>query len=341
MESEYFFCEQFSSGDDSTYNHFIALRPADCGEVLEEIGCPRQAGVRFESPENRVFGFGNVVLKFYRPGRWDLAALQDEWQFLEDLREARVPFVRPIGQIGTWRNMHYLAFERVPEPFRVDPETLTQPEVEALVWTIARIHDVGALRGADARPSFNVRAICEGCFETIRHHGYLTRDLVTRYRKAINAVAAIADDFGPIPMQRVHGDSYSGNALWRPDGPVLMDLDDFQIGPTAMDIPLMSFPWRLNNLPESMNRKDRRKFQHRLVLELYRQHRSFPEEWEALIPLTRACRNITFDAWMSARWNEPGFNETYEDDDLNDPNWWERSIESIEKAPIEYKIGWP
>lgn len=340
MEKKHFVNDQSRPVDDATYNRFIALRPADCGEVLEELGAPRQMGVRFESPENRVFGFGDLVLKFYRPGRWDLAALNDELRFLKDLREAEVPFARSVGEIGLWRGMYYLAFERVAEPFRTDPDVLTSSEVEALVQTVARIHDVGEVRSADARPKFNARAICEDSYETILQYGYLPPDLVTQYRRAIDAVIEMAEDFGPIPIQRVHGDSYSGNALWRPDGPVMIDLDDFQMGPTAMDIPLLSFPWRLDRLPQNMDRKERRKVQHKLVLELYRQCRPFPEEWEALIPIARACRNVTFDAWMSARWNEPGFNESYEDDDLYDHKWWQDSIKSIEKAPSEYQEGW-
>ena len=55
-----------------------------------------------------------------------------------------VPFVRPIGDIGTWRGIHYLAYEAIQEPFDLDPETLDEDSVRKMVHLVASIHDVGA-----------------------------------------------------------------------------------------------------------------------------------------------------------------------------------------------------
>ncbi|MDJ0626703.1 MAG: phosphotransferase [Rhodobacter sp.] len=341
METPSFWIDHFTPGDEEIYNRFIALRPADCFEALEEIGAPRIKGVRFESPENRVFGFGDLVLKFFRPDRWSLDALKDELQFLEDLRDAEVPFVRPVGKIGTWRGIHYLAFHTIPKPYETDPKVLKEPDVRKMVHIVAKIHEVGALRDAHARPRFDLRAMCDGSFEIILRNDFLPKTLRKQYKDAIDRLADLAEAFGTIPLQRIHGDSFSGNALWRPDGPVFMDLDDFQMGPTAMDIPLLSFPWRLDTLSDSMDRKERRVIQHRLVLDMYRQVRPFEEAWEPLIPLTRGCRNVLFDAWLSARWNEPGFNEIYEDDDLMDEQWWSGAVKGLERAAEDHLKGWP
>ncbi|WP_372367676.1 phosphotransferase [Candidatus Uabimicrobium sp. HlEnr_7] len=314
-------------------NTFLSLTPADCSEILDNVaGSSLNEGVQFESPENRVFGFGDVVVKFYRPGRWSIHALRDELQFLEDLRDANVPFVRPIGDIGTWRDIHYLVFEAVPKPYNVDPEILDEDAVRTMVHLVAQIHDVGAKRPAMARPQFEAYNMCYGCFEVICRAGFIPKSLHKRYTHAIEQIVSQIENFGHIPIQRIHGDSYSGNALWRADGPIFLDLDDFQMGPVAMDIPLLSFPWRLNSLPKSMDRRERRNIQHQLVLDLYREVRPFPKKFEALIPLIRGCRNIVFDAWFSTRWNEPGFRKHYEDDNITNPDWWQDSIEELERA---------
>lgn len=331
--------DQFTPTDEEIYCRFIAMRPDDCMDVLEELGAPRVRGMRLESPENRVFRYGGVVVKFYRPGRWSLDALQDELVFLEDLRAADIPFVRPIGGVGTWRGIHYLPFQAVPPPFETDPKVLSLPDVRKLVRTVARLHEVGAWREAPARPRFDARAMLEGSFEVIRRNSFLPQHLRARYWSAIHRLIAQVEAFGDIPVQRIHGDSYSGNALWGPQGPILMDLDDFQMGPVAMDIPLLSFPWRLDTLSEDMDRKERRAVQHRLVLDEYRAVRPFDATWEPLMPLTRGCRNVTFDAWLSARWNEPGFNEIYDDDDLLSDDWWTGSIEALERAAEAHEKG--
>ncbi|HHX8313416.1 TPA: phosphotransferase [Vibrio diabolicus] len=341
MKNSNFWVEHYKYTDQELYNRFIALRPSDCSELLEELRLPVCRGIKYESVENRVFGFADVVLKFYRPERWDLVALQNELDFLEDIKAADIPFVRPIGEIGCWRGIYYLAFENIVGPYETNPKILNEDKVRQMVHRVARIHEVGAQREAKGRPVFNVREMCEGCFEVIVEQGYLPSNLRSRYERAVVKLGQLGDDFGTFPCQRIHGDSYSGNALWRADGPVLMDLDDFQMGPISVDLPLLSFPWRLESLPESMDRKERRKIQHQLVLTMYREIRPFDQYLETLIPLARGCRNVTFDAWMSARWNEPGFNEEYDGDDLTSEGWWLDTIEQLEKAANDYLQGWP
>jgi Ser/Thr protein kinase RdoA (MazF antagonist) len=334
MDTRRFWNRHFSAPDVDldVLAAFVALTPLECADVLEIIGAPRAEGIAYESAENRVFGFGGVVLKFYRPGRWSLAALQDEVQFLDDLRDAGIPFVRPIGGVGTWRGIHYVAYEAIEQPFEMDPETLSEDAVRAMVRLVARIHDVGAERDAPNRPRFDAAAMCAGCFDVMCSAGFLPESLQRRYADAIDRLVGKVAALGEIPVQRIHGDCSSGNALWRADGPVFMDLDDFQVGPIAIDIPLLSFPWRLDTLPAEMDRRERRALQHQLVLDTYREVRPFDPKWEALVPLVRGCRDVTFDAWFSARWNEPGFAEIYDDDDITDPEWWRDSIEGLERA---------
>lgn len=334
MNNKKFWIDHFSPAAPEIQRRFLALTVNDCWEILKDLGIPRSEGIAFESAENRVFGFGDVVLKFYRPGRWTLGALQDEVQFLEDLREARVAFVRPIGSVRIWQGIYYIVFETISKSYEVAPEVLSEDSVRRLVQQVARIHDVGAKRIATFRPPFDPEATCTGCFEVIKRSGFIPKDLHSSYEEVIEGLVAKLATIKDIPIQRVHGDTYSGNTMWDSNGPIFMDLDDFQMGPVALDLRLLSSGWRLNTLPESMSRVECRDIQQEIILNYYREVRSFPKSWEALFPLLSAYRDIKFDAWFSARWLEPGFAEKYPNEDITDLSYWKNSIEGLQASLI-------
>lgn len=332
MNNKKFWIDHFSSAEPEIHKKFLTLTPNDCREILKDLGMPPSEGITFESAENRVFGFGDVVLKFYRPGRWSLEALQDEVQFLEDLREAKVPFVRSIGGVRNWHGIYYIAFEAVSKSYALGPEVLDEESVRKLVQVVARIHDVGSKRVATSRPLFDPEAMCTGCFEVITNSGFLPKELQRPYEEVIGDIVTKFATIKDVPIQRVHGDTYSGNTLWSANGPMFMDLDDFQMGPIALDLRLLSSGWRLNSLPESMSRIQCRDIQQELVLTFYREIRSFPKSWEALFPLLSACRDIQFDAWFSARWMEPGFAKNYPSEDITSLAWWKNSLEGLQAS---------
>jgi len=166
----------------------------------------------------------------------------------------------------------------------------------------------------------------------INRAGYLPRDLRRRYERTLEELIRKIDSIGEIPVQRIHGDTYGGNVAWTSEGPVFMDLDDFQMGPVALDVKLLSFPWKLDSLPDSLGRRERREIQHQMVLDIYRKHRPFQKKWERLFPLLSAYRDVQFDAWFSARWSDTGFSEYYSDQNIVDPRWWIDSIEGLEES---------
>lgn len=332
MNNCQFWIDHFRNSDTDLKKLFLSLTPDSCGEVLKDLNVSNANGIRHQSAENQVFEFKDVVVKFYRPGRWSFEALQDELQFLEDLCEANVPFVRPIGGVRVWNGLYYIVFESVSKPYEVDREVLDEKSVKQMVQLVAQIHKVGAKRSAPNRAQFDPVSMCAGCFEVIEKSGYIPNSLKRNYRNAMDELIKKFERIGNIPVQRIHGDTYSGNVIWTSTGPVFMDLDDFQVGPTAMDIKLLSFPWRLDTLPEEMDRRERRKIQHQLVLDCYRETQEFPKQLEAIFPLLTVYRDIQFDAWFSSRWKDPGFARNYADDDICDPAWWKDSIDGLEES---------
>ena len=87
--------------DDSTLA-FTALQPDDILDTLDELGF--ECNGRFlalNSYENRVYKIGvadndNVVVKFYRPGRWSDDAILEEHAFAMELVQQEIPVVPPL-----------------------------------------------------------------------------------------------------------------------------------------------------------------------------------------------------------------------------------------------------
>lgn len=327
-----FWMDHFCRADPVVLPRFLSLSPTDCGPLLESLGMPRAPGVTHESAENRVFGFGAVTIKFFRPGRWSLAALCDEADFLEELIAADLDVVKPIGRPETWRGIHYQRYETVAPPFDCDPTVLTPAQLRAHVHLVAALHRVGAQRDAPHRPRLRPRETSQELLAVVRHRGYLPADLDARYADTIGHLGEwLAEEMDGVPVQRVHDDPGSWNVLWRPQGPLLMDLDDFSVGPVAVDLAIMDIPYRLSTLPEGTPRAERRPLQRARVLEFYREVADFPEEWERLFAPLRGMRGLVFDAWFSARWQDPGFAACYPDDTFDDPAWWQENLDRLDR----------
>src|SRR5437868_13350026 len=85
---------------------FFALTPDRVLDAVEAGGL-RSTGrcLPLRAFENRVYEVEldderRVVVKFYRPGRWSRATIEDEHRFLADLAAAEVPAAAPMA-LGT------------------------------------------------------------------------------------------------------------------------------------------------------------------------------------------------------------------------------------------------
>ncbi|MCP4810738.1 MAG: phosphotransferase, partial [Proteobacteria bacterium] len=151
MTDRYDWTTHFSQVPKATQDAFVFMDADGCAQVLEQRGLPRGPVTSLDSAENRVFIAGDVVIKAFRPGRWSREALLEEVVFLEDLRDAGVSAVRPIGTIGTWQGVHHLAYERIEAPYEEDLKVFDLATLERFVALIADVHRVGALRDAPHR----------------------------------------------------------------------------------------------------------------------------------------------------------------------------------------------
>ena len=138
---------------------FFGLTPDRVLEAVEAGGL-RSTGrcLPLRAFENRVYEVEldderRVVVKFYRPGRWSRATIEDEHRFLADLAAAEVPAVAPMD-LGTGTTLNeidgilYAAFPKVRG------RTLDELDAEnrrRIGRTIGRLHAGGAARPATNR----------------------------------------------------------------------------------------------------------------------------------------------------------------------------------------------
>jgi len=235
-----------------------------------------------------------IVAKFYRPGRWERVAIEEEHAFMRELDERDVPVVAPLmlpdgSTLGEHDGMFYALF-----PKRAG-RAYEEPDEEgwlALGRLVGRIHSVGAMRPPRGRVTMDPSLSTVTHLESIRRSGLVPERLLRDYENAARSlIAEIAPMWKGIDMIRLHGDLHFGNLLYRPgESLVVIDFDDMALGPPVQDI------WML--LP---NHEDECYVEIELFLEGYRLFRPFDRSMLALIEPLRGMRYVHFTAWCCAQ----------------------------------------
>ncbi|MFN7641185.1 MAG: serine/threonine protein kinase, partial [bacterium] len=135
----------------SSHHPYEDLTPDAVLDALESVGLPCDGRLQaLSSYENRVYlvqldDGQSVVVKFYRPGRWNEAQILEEHEFAAELVAAEVPVVAPLQLQG--RTLHQQGgFHFAVSPRRGGRVAELEDE-EVLEWIgrfMARLHGVGA-----------------------------------------------------------------------------------------------------------------------------------------------------------------------------------------------------
>jgi Ser/Thr protein kinase RdoA (MazF antagonist) len=253
------------------------------------------------SYENRVYQVGMddgtmAVAKFYRPGRWTGAQIDEEHAFAFELREHEVPVVAPSHSLefdGFRVAIYPRRGGRTPE--LGDPKTL-----EWIGRFIARIHAVGSSRKFSHRPALDIETFGHEPRAFLLQSGLVPLDLRPAWEaataQALQGVARCYERAGAVKAIRLHGDCHVGNILWTHEGPHFVDLDDARMGPAIQDLWML-----LSGDRGSMTR------QMLDVLAGYGQFMRFDEREMHLLEALRTLRLIHYSAWIARRWDDPAF----------------------------------
>lgn len=295
------------NGSDET-TAFRQLRPDNILDAVESLGyrCDGHL-LALNSYENRVYQIGvedgpYLVGKFYRPGRWTDAAIQEEHDFSRELAELEIPVVppEPDGQGRTLHRHGPFRFSLYPRHGGRAPDLENPDLLEHLGRFVARIHNVGELRTFVHRPTLTVEGFGLESYRYLLENGFIPTNLELAYRSLaedlIGQVRACFQRAGVPLYLRLHGDCHPGNILTRDGSLHIVDLDDARMGPAVQDL------WMFLS-------GDRALMTARLadVLEGYTQFRDFDPRELNLLEALRTLRMMHYAAWLARRWDDPAF----------------------------------
>jgi len=286
---------------------YSRLTPDLMLDAVESLGLLADGRLlALNSYENRVYQVGieeatPVIAKFYRPGRWSDAQINEEHAFTLELTEPEIPVVAPLVIAG--RTLHEYdgyRFSLTPRRGGRAPE-LDNPEV--LEWMgrfLARIHAVGAIAPFAHRPLLDIASFGDQPRQWLLTHDFIPADLRETWLSVIDqALQGVRECFeraGAVTNIRLHGDCHVGNVLYTDAGPHFVDFDDCRMGPAIQDLWML-----LSGSREEMTQ------QLRDVLEGYEEFADFDRRELHLLEALRTLRLIHYSAWLAQRWDDPAF----------------------------------
>ena len=270
-----------------------------------------------------------IIIKFYRPSRWQREALLDEHDFLLELTEAEVPVIAPLRlndstTLGTFKNINYALFPKKGGRFVCEYNDDQWLELGRL---LARTHAIGALKCPVDRVTIHPQSITASQLDFLEDGAFVAAELAdTFFKTARTIVKEIAPLFDDTEMIRIHGDCHFSNIIYRPGESFhLIDFDDFAMGPPVHDL------WML--LPDHPNRS---LYEIDLFMEGYETFRPFDRRSLKLIEPLRAMRYIHFIAWCAHQVRDGGEPPT--------PDWgsfayWATESKDLQEQLIRIREG--
>jgi len=325
----------FSWGSQETL-YFFELTPDRILDAAETIGvrCTGRC-LTLNSMENRVFDVEietdtpplhpsekSRIIKFYRPGRWTLEQIQEEHQFLTDLRDADIPSIAPIANKKgeTLHKMQDLDifFSVFPKQGGRHCDELQGEEWDRVGQLLARIHIVGAQRPAPHRLTLDPQTYGLSSLDYLLKTEAIHPEFQKPFSEVVRSICEkSAPWFQSAEKQRVHGDGHWGNLLWGSQGPAWVDFDDMINGPCVQDLWLMT----AGRDEDALRNRD-------LLIDGYEKMRNFDHDTWRLVEPLRALRYIHFSAWISKRWKDPAFPAKFQQ--FGTRQYWQDQVHDLE-----------
>ena len=307
---------------------YADLDPDRILNAVESLGLRCDARLlALNSYENRVYQVGledaePVVVKFYRPGRWSDAAIQEEHDFVQELADHEIPAVPPWRD-PAGRSLHHVDGHRLavfPRRGGRWPDLDVPDHLRWLGRFLGRIHAVGRGRPFRHRPTLTVADYGHASRAFLLGSGFIPPELTEAYATLtddlLGRIEARYQEAGDVPYLRLHGDCHPGNILWTDAGAHFVDFDDCRMGPAIQDLWML-----LSGEREEMAR------QLDLILEGYGQFAELAHRELLLIEPLRTLRMIHYAAWIARRWNDPAFPRAFPW--FGSQRYWEEHILSL------------
>lgn len=287
------------------------LSPDDILSSVESLGfCTDGRLLTLNSYENRVYRVGiedgpPVVSKFYRPGRWTDAAIQEEHDFTLELAAEEIPVAAPFDRDGhTLHHRNTFRFAVYPCVGGRAPELDDRQLLRQLGRFVARIHLCGQRASFRHRPRLSVHSHGEASQQFLLDAGFIPEDISAAYASvcdaALDRVQLCYERAGEPRELRIHGDFHPGNVLVLDDVVHIVDLDDTGTGPAVQDLWMFLSGDRHEQTPQLAE-----------LLAGYTEFREFDGAELNLIEALRTLRIMHYAAWLARRWEDPAFKAAF------------------------------
>ncbi|MDH4322357.1 MAG: serine/threonine protein kinase [Desulfobulbaceae bacterium] len=274
---------------------------------------------------NRVFELQSrdgdgLIAKFYRPGRWTRAALQDEHDLLLELAAEEIPVIAPLqladgSTLGRLGEMYFAVF---PKKGGRNFDEYNDEQWLELGRLIGRAHLVGARRPATNRITMSPAQSTRTQIDYILAGNLIPPDLVAPFRAITDQLLGeITPLFEGTEQIRIHGDCHFSNLIYRPgESFYLIDLDDMSMGPPVHDFWMLLPGYASDSLVEID-----------IFLEGYETFRDFDHRSLRLIEPLRAMRYIHYTAWCAHQVAEDGLSPVAPN--FGTPAYWQQEINDL------------
>jgi Ser/Thr protein kinase RdoA (MazF antagonist) len=321
---------------------YTNLQPEHILEVLEALSfhCDGRF-LALNSYENRVYQVGieegsPIVAKFYRPGRWSDAAIQEEHEFSRQLADAEIPLVAPLSRDG--RTLHRsgpFRFSVYPYHGGRAPDLDNLDLLRQLGRLLARIHLVGETADFEHRPAVDIESYAYDSCDYLLEQDFIPHELLPAYESIVDhvlhAVEECYERAGAVHDLRIHADFHPGNVLAAGDRLHIVDLDDTRTGPAVQDLWMFLSGDQDEQLPQL-----------EALLSGYQEFKPFDARELHLIEALRSMRIMHYAAWIARRWEDPAFKVAFPWFDSH--RYWEEHVLALreqvalmQEAPLEWR----
>jgi Ser/Thr protein kinase RdoA (MazF antagonist) len=303
------------------------LHPDDILDAVESVGFSSDGRLlALNSYENRVYQVGiesatgeaSIVAKFYRPGRWNDAAIIEEHEFCAELAAEEIPVVAPLAHDGiTLHHRDEFRFAVFPCRGGRAPELDNLDLLMQIGRLVARIHNRGELADFKHRPILSIETFGIAACDYLLDAGFIPVELKPAYESVcadlLVNIEACYERAGSARNLRLHGDFHPGNVLVLNDQIHIVDLDDTRMGPAVQDLWMFVSGQRHEQTPQ-LNE----------LLEGYAQFRDFNAAELNLIEALRSLRIMHYAAWLARRWDDPAFKRAFPW--FNTQKYWDEHV---------------
>lgn len=321
---------------------FTNLIPDDIFDALEDLGYLTNGRfLALNSYENRVYKLGiedaeDIVVKFYRPGRWSDEQIHEEHAFTLELDRMEIPVVAPLA-VDSETLFASGPFRLAIYPCRGGraPELDNEDQLRQLGRFVARIHLVGEQSEFRSRPRIDVDSYAVASRNFLLDNDFIPLEMQDIYAgvadDVIDGVLAAGERSGAFREIRLHGDFHPGNVLVAGEAFHIVDLDDCRSGPAVQDLWMFLSGEREEQTPQLA-----------MLLAGYQEFRRFDARELHLLEALRSLRIMHYAAWIARRWEDPAFKQAFPWFDTR--RYWDEHVLSLreqvalmQEPPLEWR----